>query len=119
MWSQCRPLHRSLWELQLLELQILTFDSMCRILRGLIYVASEPADCTRDHDWHHSSFCPCAGVLQTLGEESQLLSLCMPEGVGKQLPLVISAGNAYVYEEPCMCYLSLLLSKASAATQAS
>ena len=48
---------------------------------------------------------------QSAGEETQLLSLVMPPGVGKQLPLVISAGQTHVYEEPCMCYLSLLLSQ--------
>ena len=52
--------------------------------------------------------------MQSVGEETQLLSLVMPPGVGKQLPLVVSSGQAHVYEEPCMCYLSLLLTQARA-----
>ena len=52
--------------------------------------------------------------MQTSGEETQLLSLVMPPGIGKQLPLVVSSGQAHVYEEPCMCYLSLLLTQACA-----
>ena len=43
--------------------------------------------------------------------QTSLLTLCSPPGVGKKLPYTVSAGGNTLFEEPCICYLPLLLSK--------
>lgn len=55
----------------------------------------------------------CAGMAgrDSSSSSTTLLTLCSPPGVGKQLPYTVSAAGNTLFEEPCVCYLPLVICK--------